>query len=92
MDLQLIRALAQSMGVSEKEVLMLAQGIVNDLQADRVDGLFVEADEKTQCEFVQAYAAHQVKKFRNFQTTYLTNPSARHSFQESVHALIAAKN
>ncbi|EGQ8013302.1 hypothetical protein QXB71_003585 [Vibrio cholerae] len=92
MDLQLIRALAQSMGVSEKDVLMLAQGVASDLQADRVDGLFVVADEKTQCEFVQAYAAHQVKKFRNFHTTYLTNPSARHSFQESVHALIAAKN
>ncbi|EKA5635980.1 hypothetical protein OKZ62_001884 [Vibrio navarrensis] len=86
----IICSLAKSMGVSEIDVRMMVQGIVDDFARDGLENIYVNSDINTQCDLLQAYAMHQVKKFRNFHTTYLTNSQAARAFQESVYAL--AKN
>ncbi len=83
----IIQELVQSMGVSETDVMMMAQGIVNDLVKDGIDSVYVDSDTDTQCDLVQAYALHQQKKLRDFHTTYLTNPQAAQAFQSSVYDL-----
>lgn len=84
----IIGLLAQSMGVSETDVTAMVQGILNDLIKDGVDVVYVESSGDIQCDLVQAYALHQVKKCQAFHTTYLTNPHAASAFQNSVYDLI----
>lgn len=85
---RIIQSLAQNMGVSETDVMTMAQGIVNDLVKDRIDDVYVDSDTTIQCDLVQAYALHQQKKLRDFHTTYLTNPQAAQAFQSSVYDLV----
>ncbi len=84
----IILSLAQSMGVSEADVMAMAKGIVSDLIKDGIDEVYLKSETNLQCDLVQAYAMHQTKKLRDFHTTYLTNPQATNAFQCCVYDLL----
>jgi hypothetical protein len=81
---QIIAELAKEMNVSQADVRMLANSIVNSLRADKCVQAFIESDEQQKIELTAAYATHAVKKFESFHTTYISNPEARRVFQQSV--------
>lgn len=75
-----IKELAESMNVSEADVLMFAQSIANGIEKDGIDRIYLEATENSKIDLVEGYAASSVVKFNNFQATLMTNKEAKDLF------------
>lgn len=87
MQSQMIKELAEQMGVSVSDVECFARSIANSIQKDRAAEAFVSNfDDDMRCEMVQAYAAHAVRKINEFHTSYITNPDVNHLFNDMVYA------
>lgn len=80
-----IVTLSNSMGVSEADVKCFAQGIANDLVKDGVSGVYLEGDAQLQHSMIEAYASHQAKKIRDFNTIFMTNSHAKQTFLNIVY-------
>lgn len=84
-----VSELALALGVSEGDLLAFANGIINDLDSDQLTSVFCEGNDELRNDIVAAYALQQTKKFESFHTQYLTNSTARDSFNDSVFSLLS---
>lgn len=88
MNNELIKQLAKDMGVSESDVLCFARSIANSITKDRAADFFVSTSEQNQCDMVQAYAAHAVRKINEFHTSYMTDSRVNSLFNDMVYASV----
>jgi hypothetical protein len=84
----LIAELAKSMGVSESDVLCLAQSVANSLKKDGVDKIESELSDADKTAVTIAYVPHAVKKFESFVSVSKTNQAARATLEKTVLNLI----
>lgn len=87
MTSEAIKSLAEQMGVSESDVLCFARSIANSIEKDRAADFFVNASEQNQCDMVNAYATHAVRKINEFYTSYITNSEVSSLFNDMVYAV-----
>lgn len=88
-----IAELAKDWGVSEHDVKAFAQGIINDLEKDKMAEAFLEffVDENQSYHvqrIIEAYGMQQVKKFDSFRVQLKTNQEAKKLFEDAVYSLL----
>ncbi len=87
----LAKQLAEETGMSEADIMCMAQSVANSIKQDKAEDAFVNAPAQQQAEMTEAYAAHAQRKFDQFYTRYLTNAEARKAFIVQQHQLLAAQ-
>lgn len=81
--------LANLMGVSESDLIGFAKLIASEIEKDNISDFFVSEESSGHREDITlAYASHAVKRFREFQTTYMTNSNVSNLFNDIVFAKI----
>lgn len=92
MTSELVKRLANEMGVSEADVLCFARSIANSITKDRSADFFVSTSEQNQCDMVSAYATHAVRKMNEFYTSYITSSEVSNLFNDMVFAGLSGVN
>jgi hypothetical protein len=90
MNMQLVKELAESMGVSVADVLSLAQSVANSIEQDKVAPAFLFAGADVQAKVAEAYVPVAVKKFERFVMTMQINKAANTAFKSHVYQSLAA--
>ena len=81
-----ITQLAQSMNVSETDLMCLAQSVANSIEQDKAAKSFVNMSEEDRVKMTEAYVVYANKKMQEFVTIYQLNTAARSSFSHKIFA------
>lgn len=84
-----IKELAKSMGVSETDVLCLAQSVVNSIKQDGAADAFSNLSDADRVELTEGYIVHAVRKVKQFTSIYRVNSMARDAFNQTVFCNLA---
>ena len=79
-----ITQLAQSMNVSETDLMCLAQSVANSIEQDKAANAFVNMSEEDQVKMTETYVVYANNKMQEFVTIYQLNNSARSAFQQKI--------
>ena len=82
------KQLANSMSVSEADVMCLANSVANSLEQDDAANAFLALDESTRTKLAVAYVPHAARKIEQFASTYLTVREGREALQHTVLGLL----
>jgi hypothetical protein len=77
-----VTTLAQAMNVTEKDVLSLLNMVITSLKQDGMKEIFLDMDEKERTNTIQAYVSAEVKKFKEFCFSLLTNTEKKSAFDQ----------
>jgi galactose-1-phosphate uridylyltransferase len=78
------KKLAETLNVSETDLMCLAQSVANSIEKDGAADVALQNQDTFGVEIVKAYIPVAAKKYDTFVSTYLTNPDAANSFKQSV--------
>ena len=88
MNKEMIKELAESMGVTVGDLMCLARSVANSMTKDKVDSTFLEVSEESQKMMTESYVIFAVKKFEQFALTIQTNPEAKAVFSNHIADLL----
>lgn len=83
-----IEQLATEMNVTTKDIMNLAQSVMNYLIQDEIGDTFLTMSQTQQVETIQAYVSHAVNKMKEFQISYMTNADVKSLFNDMVYGAI----
>lgn len=79
-----IKKLADSMGVTEADVMCLARSVINSLEKDKVVDTFKGATDEERADITLAYVVDADKKWQQFVSIYKTQKGADDLFRQTV--------
>ncbi len=82
------KQLASSMGVSEADVMCLANSVANSLEQDDAANAFLALDESTRTKLAVAYVPHAVRKIEQLANKYHASREGREALRHRVLDLI----
>ena len=77
-----IESMAKGMGVTQSDVLSLVRMVGTSLTKDGIKDIFIGMSEAERANTVCAYVAAEVKKFREFCFSLLTNTEKKSAFDQ----------
>ena len=87
MNTELIKQLANNMGISEVDLLCFARSVANSIEQDNCVESLKVLNETDRIHVVEAYVVHANRKMQQFATRYQGCPEARDLFRRQVFEL-----